>query len=552
LYFQRQIYRGDGESILLPPGKMTMIASRGPEYRQIVTQIDVPKKGRLKVDVNLERWINPNAAGYYSGDHHIHAAGCAHYTCPSEGISPTDMFRQIKGEALNVGCVLTWGPGFMHQRQFFSPAVDRLSEPKTVMKYDVEVSGFGSQSLGHVCLLNLRQQHYPDSEDGISKGWPTWTTPVLQWAKGQGAVTGYAHSGSGLEINSESATKRLFDHLDTNRDGRLTKDESEVGLLPEPFKEIDSDNDGLIVEVELKSSHDRVADRLPNLAIPELDGVGAQEIFVTTTKGLCDFISAMDTPRIAEWNCWYHIMNCGFSLKAAGETDFPCMSGTRVGQGRTYVQLGNVSRVEFPEWLQGLAKGQSYVSDGYAHALDFQVDGKHAGDILELEQAQVIQVSASVAFAPEMPVGIAYDGAISRLSGDTVTFHGPKPNENERKMGGVRRIELIVNGRVVETQEVDADGITHELRFQTKIDRSSWVAIRQFPQLHTNPVIVSLNKQPIRASRKSALWCVECIERLWHARSRSISDSERSQAEAAFKEATQAYQRIAGEAPEGT
>ena len=31
------------------------------------------------------------------------------------------MFRQIKGEGLNVGSVLTWGPGFDHQKQFFAP-----------------------------------------------------------------------------------------------------------------------------------------------------------------------------------------------------------------------------------------------------------------------------------------------------------------------------------------------------------------------------------------------------------------------------------------------
>ena len=33
-----------------------------------------------------------------------------------------------------------------------------------MLKYDVEVSGFGSQALGHVCLLNLRDQTYPGSD----------------------------------------------------------------------------------------------------------------------------------------------------------------------------------------------------------------------------------------------------------------------------------------------------------------------------------------------------------------------------------------------------
>jgi hypothetical protein len=73
-----------------------------------------------EIAVRLERWIDPSSRGYFSGDHHIHAAGCAHYTSPTEGVEPSDMFRQIKGEGLNVGSVLTWGPGFDHQKQFFA------------------------------------------------------------------------------------------------------------------------------------------------------------------------------------------------------------------------------------------------------------------------------------------------------------------------------------------------------------------------------------------------------------------------------------------------
>src|SRR5204862_7143076 len=119
--------------------------------------------------------------------------------------------------------------------------------------------------------------------------------------------------------------------------------------------------------------------RLPNLAIPEMNGIGAQEICVTTAQGLCDFISAMDTDRVAEWNCWYHIMNCGFPLKVSGETDFPCISGSRVGQGRVYVQLGKVDKIDFAEWCNNIAKGRSSVSDGYAHPLEFKVNDKSPG-----------------------------------------------------------------------------------------------------------------------------------------------------------------------------
>lgn len=68
----------------------------------------------------VERWIDPSLTGWFSGDHHIHAAGCAHYTKPSEGVHAIDMMKHCLGEDLKVGCNLTWGPCFDYQKQFFT------------------------------------------------------------------------------------------------------------------------------------------------------------------------------------------------------------------------------------------------------------------------------------------------------------------------------------------------------------------------------------------------------------------------------------------------
>src|SRR2546422_11579379 len=118
---------------------------------------------------------------------------------------------------------------------------------------------------------------------------------------------------------------------------------------------------------------------------------------VTAALGLCDFISSMDTARIQEWISWYHLMNCGFPVKVSGETDFPCMSSTRVGQGRVYVQLGNVEKVDFAAWCEGIARGRSYVSDGFAHALDFRVNDVRPGfDDVALSQPGEVTITAKV------------------------------------------------------------------------------------------------------------------------------------------------------------
>ena len=62
----------------------------------------IPRPGspdRAAIEVKLERWINPADYGYYSGDHHIHAAGCAHYTSPTEGVRRSTCSSRSKARA---------------------------------------------------------------------------------------------------------------------------------------------------------------------------------------------------------------------------------------------------------------------------------------------------------------------------------------------------------------------------------------------------------------------------------------------------------------------
>lgn len=552
-FFQPQIYRADGETVLLSPGSYEVTTCRGPEYHEETQKIVISEEGTAAVTVNLKRWINPMERGYFCGDHHIHGAGCSHYTCPTEGVTPRDMFHQVKGEGLNVGCVLTWGPCFDFQRNYFSPQADAVSEPLTILKYDLEISGFGSAALGHVCLLNLKDQTYPGSEGTKTKGWPTWTVPVMRWAKEQGGVTGYPHSD--MRVDPPGYADWFLESYDTNKDGSVDEGETRGALLAEPFAVIDKDQSQSLSRPELMECADRAGNKIPNLVVPAMSGAGALEIFVSTAEGVCDFISAMDTGRIGEWNTWYHIMNSGFPLKLSGETDFPCLSSRRVGQGRVYVKLAegsesNNKSLDFGEWQRNLAAGRSYVCDGFAHALDFNVNDAAAGDEVKLDKPGKVTVRAKVAFAPRIPKAVAYGTEASpsgeRFAGDTVILHAPR---NEEWIdGGERLVEIVRNGKVVATQNVPADGKEHELSFEIDVDRSSWVALRQFPQLHTNPVNVIVADQPIRASRESALWCAAAIELCWKNRNKWISDAEKPAARATYDRAIAEYRKRGEEA----
>jgi len=95
------------------------------------------------------------------------------------------------------------------------------------------------------------------------------------------------------------------------------------------------------------------------------------------------------------------------------------------------------------------------------------------------------------------------------------------------------------------------------LPFTVPVAASSWVALRHFPTMHTNPVAVVVGGKPIRASRASAKWCVGVIEQLWKVRGQPgpgprIADAERPEAEKTFQQAVEIYRRIAAEAPEGS
>ncbi len=546
-FFQSHIYRLDGEIVLLPSGRFTMQSSRGPEYHVQSREVVIDPNRKNELTIQLDRWFDANQYGFFSGDHHIHAAGCAHYTQPSEGVTPLDMFRQVRGEGLNVGCVLTWGPCFDYQRQFFGPDANLFGTKDTLLKYDLEISGFGSQALGHVCLLNLRNQTYPGSEGTMTKGWPTWTTPVMRWAKEQGGYAGYAHSASGLWVDPENAASRLIERFDADGNGSLEQQEAAAALLPAEFPRINTDGDARLSRSELIDAHRAAAEELPNYAIPEMNGVGAMEICVSTVAGVCDFISAMDTQRIQEWNTWYHLLNCGFPLKVSGETDFPCMSSRRVGKGRVYVYLGQGAELDFGRWCEGLAEGRSYVSDGYAHLPTFTVEGVSMGQgEVRLDSRGRVKIAAQVAFAPRTPEGVAYGTQSSEqgraVVGDTVILHNER-SENWVD-GGQRLVEIIVNGEVVATETVPADGNLHSIEKAVEIERSSWVAVRHFPQLHSNPIAVMVADQPIRASEKSARWCIEMTELLWKNREQRIAEGEREDARQAFEHALGVLEKI--------
>jgi hypothetical protein len=480
-FFQPQVYRVDNSVLHLPAGTFTVTVSRGPEYVDEVRRVAV--KGPQDLFFRLARWIDPSRDNYYSGDHHIHSAGCSHYENPTEGVRPEDMWPQISGEGLNVASVLVWGPSYYHQKQYFSGRDHPLSTPNQLMRYDLEISGFPSSHAGHLVFLGLTDQDYPAAKR--LEDWPTWTLPVLRWAKAQKAVTGFAHSGWGLEVRSRD---------------------------------------------------------LPNYEMPGFDGVGANEFIVDVTHpDTVDFISAGDTPYLWELNIWYHTLNVGFRTRISGETDFPCITDDRVGLARSYARV--IGPLTYRKWIDAVQVGRNYVSDGRSHLMDFSVDGVEAGtrdSEIKIDRPGKVKVTLRAAARLEpTPVG-----SIRQLPYD----EKPYWDVERARIGETREVpvEIIVNGEPVASQRLVADGTIRPLTFDVTLDRSSWIAARILPSSHTNPVFAMVGGQPIRASRRSAQWCLDAVNQCWSQKSPQIRRSEIADARAAYDHAREVYkQRLA-------
>lgn len=492
--FHPQVYRKDGETIALPPGDYTIDYSRGPEYVKKELAVAVTDDP-MTLSFALERWIDPSLSGWWSGDHHIHAAGCKHYSNPSQGVLAEDMMRHVLGEDLKVGANLTWGPCFDFQKQFFTGDIDPVSSYPYLLRYDIEVSGFGSDQSGHLVLLRLQEQMYPGGDS--THHWPTLGLNTLRWAKRQGAVVGPAHSGWGLE-------------------------HQEPGL--------------------------------PSYEVPPFDGIGANEYIMQVTHRVpgpsgelvpaVDFMSTVDTVAQWELNIWYHTLNVGFRTRISGETDFPCIYGERVGLGRSYVKLDGP--LDYDLWCEGIRQGSAYVSDGYSHLLDFAVGGQAMGrdnSELKLDAPGTVKAVARVAALLDEEI----DPKWADIKGIRDRRLGrPFWHVEKARVGETRQlpVELIVNGQSVDSKLIDADGEMREIEFDVPIEQSCWVALRVYPSSHTNPVFVVVDDKPIRASERSARWCLQSLNQCWSQKQKTYDADEIDQAREDYEHARMTYRRL--------
>ncbi len=200
-FFQPQIYRADGETLRLPAGEYT--------FTVVAVRSTTGSAG----------WSRRSRERTGDSDriqaHEVDGRGVARLVLrrsprPRRGLQPLrepDRRRQARGHD-----AARPRRGAQRRRraelgaELLSPAAvlrgedNHLSTASTLLRYDVEVSGFPSSHCGHLVLLRLKDQDYPETRQ--IEDWPSWDLPILKWAKAQGAIAGFAHSGLGLQVKS--------------------------------------------------------------------------------------------------------------------------------------------------------------------------------------------------------------------------------------------------------------------------------------------------------------------------------------------------------------
>ena len=194
----------------------------------------------------------------------------------------------------------------------------------------------------------------------------------------------------------------------------------------------------------------------------------------------------------------------------------------------------------------GLRDGRSYVGDGKSHLLEFTVGGVPVGEETATGEISQLNLEAPSTVTITTRVAARLDEAPKPEIQNRPLDQKPYWDIERARIAEERKVpvELIVNGQAVETQEIVANGEIVPVQFETAIDRSSWVALRIFPSSHTNPVFVIVDGKPIRASRRSAQWCLEAVEVCWNAKVDRIREEERGAARDAYDVASQTYQKI--------
>ena len=173
-------YSGGRSEIFVPPGPVHVAIAHGFEYETLVDTILV--RCDTTVTYTLDRWVDMNALGQYSGDCHTHI----HHSGGVYVVEPDDALLVARAEALNViNC--------LDNTYCFTGGIDPCSTEDCIVYMTEE---HRSRVYGHSDLLGLSSLIEPLSADW----WPLLMDVADSVHAQPGAVIISAHPATGGDI----------------------------------------------------------------------------------------------------------------------------------------------------------------------------------------------------------------------------------------------------------------------------------------------------------------------------------------------------------------
>jgi len=162
----------------LPAGRYELVVSHGPEYRVYHAFIDVRKNEVTRVSVNLERYADLPAHGWYSGDDHIHLA--------RDKVRDLTVWTQVAAEDVHVGNLLQMGniSGVYFEQPAWGEA-GRFQQGGYLIASGQEDPRTGH--LGHTIHENLQHPIHLAADSYFLYD------RVFDESHRQGGISGYAH-----------------------------------------------------------------------------------------------------------------------------------------------------------------------------------------------------------------------------------------------------------------------------------------------------------------------------------------------------------------------
>jgi len=402
-------------SVMVPVGEVTVMVSKGLEYAAesrtmtLAAPKPKPKTPPTPVAFTLKRIADLPAAGWYSGDLHVHMNYGGHYV-----VTPKELAFQARAEDVHViEALIVNKEDRVPDVAWFTGHPDAASTATNLIVFGQE---FHTSYWGHTGILgptdHVLLPDYAAYTGTAAASLVPMNADVLALAHAQGALGGYVHPF----------------------DDPVVPTDSSVPLHHE-----------LPVDVAL---------------------------------GLVDYMEILgfaDHRNTAA--VWYKLLNCGFHLPAGAGTDamtnFASLRGP-VGLNRVYVKSGP-GALDHARFLKALRAGHTFATNG--PLLELTVNGREIGSDVALKAPAPVTVKASM-----------------------------------RSIVAVDRVEIVVNGVVVDSLPLSADHKSASGTRTLRVDRSSWVVLRawsahaqppvldMYPYATTSPVYLTVAGRPQRSS----------------------------------------------------